>query len=67
MVDTAAREHSVVLNLRATDGWAVGSNEDKLSLSLTKSLQGRLVAEVVLARLHHQSQARVNGLRGLLL
>lgn len=40
--------------------WSVVGDDDKLGLALTKSLQGLLVAEAVLAGLHDQGQAGVD-------
>jgi hypothetical protein len=67
VVDTSARQHGVVLDLGAAEGRAVGGDEDQLGLALTQGLQGRLVPQAILAALHDQGQAGVDGLGGLFL
>ncbi len=66
-MDTSARKHGVVLDFRTTKRRAVGGQDDELSLTLTKGLQGGLVAQAVLSTLHDQGQTRVNGLSRFLL
>lgn len=45
VVDVGLGEHGVVLELRLAERWGVASNDDKLGLSGTESLKGRLVSE----------------------
>lgn len=45
VVDVGLGEHGVVLELRLAERWGVASNDDKLGLSGTESLEGRLVSE----------------------
>lgn len=54
--------HSVVLNLGLAERGAVIADDDELRLAGSQGLQGRLIAQGVLARLHHQRKARVDGL-----
>ena len=42
------------------------SNDDELGLAGSQSLEGRLVAQHVLARLHNKRKARVDGVGVLL-
>ena len=49
------------------EGWGVVGDDDKLGFALTQRLQGLLVAQEVLARLHHQSQPGIDVLRRLFL
>ncbi len=66
-MDGAFREHGVVLQLGFLDCWSVLGDEDELGLSGTQALDGRAIAERVLARLHHERQSRVDVLSRLLL
>lgn len=49
MVDTSLGKHGVVLNLGLPQGRAVARDDDELGLTLAERLEGRLVAEGVLA------------------
>eukprot|EP01113_Clastostelium_recurvatum_P043452 TRINITY_DN718_c0_g1_i2.p1 TRINITY_DN718_c0_g1~~TRINITY_DN718_c0_g1_i2.p1 ORF type:complete len:157 (-),score=10.34 TRINITY_DN718_c0_g1_i2:69-539(-) len=66
-VDTSLGEHGVVLDLGLAEGSAVVGDDDELSLATADGLKGLLVAEDVLATLHDEGEARVDGLSGLLL
>ena len=66
VVDAGLSEHGVVLNLGLLERGAVVGNDDEPSLALTKCLQRLLVAELSLAGLHDQGQARVDALGRLL-
>lgn len=60
MVDSGLGQHGVVLKLRLSQWWGVGSNDDELSLTLTKSLEGGLVAEGVLTTLDNEGKTGVD-------
>ena len=62
VVNVSLGKHSVVLNLGLAERGAVIADDNELRLAGSQGLQGRLVAQGVLARLHHQRQARVDGL-----
>ncbi len=62
VVNVGLGKHSVILDLRLAEGGAVVADNDKLRLARSQGLEGGLVAEGVLARLHHQRKARVDGL-----
>jgi hypothetical protein len=67
LVDTGLGEHGVVLDLRLAQRRAVAGDQDQLGGALAQGLQGGLVAEGVLARLHAQCEAVVQRVGGLLL
>jgi len=68
VVHASAGKHGVVLDLGRTDGGEVVGEEHKLGLAGAKGLERGLVAEGVLARLHHQRELGVDVLgTGLLL
>ena len=67
VVDTSLGKHGVVLNLGLPQGRAVAQDDDELGLTLAERLEGRLVAEGVLAGLHDEGKARVDALLGLFL
>lgn len=67
MVNNGLRKHGVVLNLGLPERGAVARDDDELSLTLAERLEGRLVAEGVLARLHDEGKAGVDALLRLLL
>jgi len=48
-------------------GGGVAGDEDQFGLALAQSLEGLLVAQAVLAGLHHQSQTGIGALQRLLL
>lgn len=43
VVDLGLGQHGVVLQLRLSQDWGVGSDDDQLGLTLSQSLDGRLV------------------------
>ena len=65
MVDIGLGEHGVVLKLRSAEGWAVGRNQQQLSLTSSQSLQSTLQSEGVLTRLDHELQSTVDGFSSL--
>lgn len=65
VVHTGLREHGIILNLTLAQSRAVVGNEDKLGLALAQGLQSRLESQAVLATLHHQLQASIDGICGL--
>merc|ERR1719272_1149417 len=65
VVHTGLREHGVVLDLALPECRAVAGDEHELRLALAQGLKGGLVAELVLAALHHKLQPRVDGVRVL--
>lgn len=67
MVHSALRKHSVVLNLRLPQGRTVVGDQHHLRAGTAHRLDGGLVAEGCLTRLHHQLKPGVHGLNGLLL
>lgn len=54
VVNASLGEHGVILDLTLPERRGVVGNDDELGLPLPQSLNGLLVAEDVLARLHHQ-------------
>ncbi len=60
MVHGALRQHRVVLQLRLAQGRAVLGNDHELRATLAQRVQGRLVADPVLATLHDQPKAAVD-------
>merc|ERR1711983_527908 len=66
VVDSSLGQHGVVLNLRLAEGRSVVGDDDQLALAVPQGLEGLLVSQDILARLHHQSQTGVYGLIGLL-
>ena len=65
VVHTGLREHGIVLNLTLAQSRAIVGNQDKLGLALTQCLQSRFESQAVLATLHHQLQASIDGICGL--
>jgi len=59
-------EHGIVLDLRLPKRRAVVRKDDQLPLGVAQRLEDGLVAERVLAALHHQLQLVVDALRALL-
>lgn len=43
VVNSGLGQHSVVFQLRLSQDWGVGSNNDQLGLTLSQSLDGRFV------------------------
>ena len=66
VVDGDLAQHGVVLELRLAERRGVASDDDELGLAGAQALQGRLVTESDLARLHDQRQARGQGVGVLL-
>lgn len=66
VVDSALGKHSVVLNLRLSQGGSVGGDDNHLGLASAQSLDGGLVTQSSLSRLHHQLKLAVDGLNNLL-
>merc|ERR1740137_283934 len=64
VMDTSLGQHSVVLDLRLSEGRGVVCNDDKLGLSVPEGLESLLVAQAVLTRLHHECQTSIDGLVG---
>ena len=62
VVDSGLGKHGEVLDLGLAEGRAVIADDDELGLAGTQSLESRLVPQGVLAGLHHERQARVDGL-----
>lgn len=67
VVHGALGEHGKVLNLRLAQGGAVVRDENHLGAGATHRLDGGLVAQGSLARLHDQLKPSVHRLDGLLL
>ena len=55
-----------LFNCLLPQGWCIVGDDDELSLALPKALEGLLVSEHVLARLHDKGETGVDGLDGLL-
>lgn len=53
-------QHGVVLKLRLSQGWGVGSNDNKLGLSRSEGLDGGLESQGVFTRLDSQGKLGVN-------
>lgn len=66
MVHANFGQHGVVLNLRLPKWRAVVCDDDQLSLGVAQRLEDGLVAQGVLAALHHQLQLVVDALCALL-
>jgi len=66
VVNVGLGKHSVVLDLRLAQGRAVIADDDELALPRPEGLERALVPQGVLARLHDESKARVDGLGRLL-
>ena len=62
VVHTGLREHGIILNLTLAQSRAVVGNEDKLGFALAQCLQSRFESQAVLATLHHQLQASIDGI-----
>ena len=60
-------QHGVVLDLRLSEGRRVAGDDYQLGLAAPQRLEGLLVAQHVLAGLHHEGEPRIDGLVGLLL
>jgi hypothetical protein len=60
MDDRGLGKHSVVLDFRLAERGAVVADDDKLALAGPQRLEGALVTQSVLPRLHHQRQARID-------
>ncbi|KAF8382023.1 hypothetical protein PRIPAC_71165, partial [Pristionchus pacificus] len=67
VVDSSLSEHGVVLDLRLSEGGGVAGDDDQLGLSTAEGLEGLLVSEAVLSRLHDHGKSGVDVLRRLLL
>lgn len=65
MVHVGLGKHRVILDLRLAEGRAVIADDDELGLARSQGLEGGLVAQGVLARLHHKREARVDGFGGV--
>lgn len=65
VVHTGLRKHGIILNLTLAQSRAVVGNEDKLGFALAQCLQSRFESQAVLATLHHQLQASIDGVCGL--
>ena len=65
VVHTRLCQHGIVLNFALAQGRAIVGNQDQLRLALSQCLQGRLVAQAVLATLHDQLQPRIDRVRRL--
>ena len=49
MMNSGLGQHSVVLNLRLTEGRSVAGDDHKLTLSVPQGLQGLLVSQHILS------------------
>ncbi|GMT04761.1 hypothetical protein PENTCL1PPCAC_26935, partial [Pristionchus entomophagus] len=67
VMDSGLGEHGVVLDLRLSESRGIAGDNDKLGLSTAEGLEGLLVSEAVLSRLHDHGQSGVDVLRRLLL
>ena len=56
VVDLGLGQHGVVFQFRLSQDWGVGSDDDQLSLTLSQSLNGRLVTQRVLTGLDNKCQ-----------
>ncbi|GIL83774.1 hypothetical protein Vretifemale_12530, partial [Volvox reticuliferus] len=66
VVHACLGEHGIVLHFALADSRAVVADDHQLGLARAKGLQAGLVAQSVLATLHHQRETRVDVLLGLL-
>ena len=66
VVDTGLGQHGVVLDLRLAERRRVVGNDHQLALAVPQGFESLLVAEAILARLHHERQPGVDGFIGLL-
>jgi len=67
VVHAGLGEHGVVLDLRFPKSGRVAGNDNELSFSQAKLLQGLLVSQHVFAGFHHQRELGVDRLQRLLL
>ena len=65
VVDVGLRQHSVVLELRATKGGAVGRNEQQLSLTSSQSLESALQTKSELSGLNNKLELAIDGFSSL--
>lgn len=65
VVHSGLGQHGVVLQLRLSQDWGVGGNDNQLGLALSQSLDSGLVTKGILTRLDHQSQLLVDRFLGL--
>lgn len=65
-MDSDLGKHGVVLKLRLSEGRSVTGNDNKLSLTLTERLNGRLVTKGVFTGLDSKSKSAVDVVLGLL-
>lgn len=61
------RKHCIILELRFFQWGSIGSDKNELRLAGSQGLDGGLKTERVLSRFHHQREARIHILGGLLL
>ncbi|MEJ4983597.1 hypothetical protein SKA94_15150, partial [Enterococcus faecium] len=66
VVNTHFRQHSIILNLRLPERWAVVGNYNQLSFGVSEGLENGLVPQGEFATLHDQSQPVVDALMSLL-
>ena len=66
VVDTGLGQHGVVLDLGLAERGSVVGDDHQLALPIPQGLEGLLVAQAILAGLHHKRQPGVDGLIGLL-
>merc|ERR1712045_158626 len=66
VVDSGLGQHGVVLDLRLPEGRSVVGNNDELGLAQPEAVEGLLVAQEALARLHDKGETRVDALIALL-
>lgn len=64
-MDVGLGQHGVVLQLRLSQDWSVGSNNDQLGLTLSQRLDNGLVPEGVLTGLDDKGKLLVDVLLGL--
>lgn len=64
VVHSGLGQHGVVLQLRLSQDWGVGGNDDQLGLALSQSLDSGLVTKGVFTGLDHQSQLLVDRFLG---
>ena len=62
VVNIGLGEHSIVLNLGSHQRRAVRRDDDELGITVSERLEGSLLADGGLARLHDERETRVDGL-----
>ena len=66
VVNSNLRQHSIVLNLRLTQWWAIVGNDHQLPFGVPEGFEDGFVSQGVLATLHDEGKPVVDALMSLL-